>query len=168
MWNSGSASEPETGSAGQSSAPEQPTPTHTIKSAQNAKSGVPGAPSLHRAELPTKQSMRRRATPGTHGGDVSNRVSADAVGRRGPFPEGRLSTHFEKCCLSGKCTERGRAAGVSHTPTLMRPRRPGPKLNKSAKGCLTPFSELTVISKRPRRPGCEGQECREGRTWHGC
>ena len=29
--------------------------------------------------------MRRRATPGTHGGAVGNRVSADAVGRRSFF-----------------------------------------------------------------------------------
>ena len=50
----------------------QPTPTYKIKGAKNAKTGVQGAPSLHQADLPTEPPMRRRATPGTHGGDVGN------------------------------------------------------------------------------------------------
>jgi len=106
-------------------ATEQPTPKYKTNTAQDAKTGVPGAPSLHRADLPTKPSMRRRATPGTHGGDVSNRVSAHAVGRRGHFPEGRLSPEFWNACPSGKCAERGRSTVVGLTATLMRPRRPG-------------------------------------------
>jgi len=49
-------------------ATELPKPKYKINAAKNAKTGVPGAPSLHREELPTEPSMRRRATPGSHGG----------------------------------------------------------------------------------------------------
>ena len=91
-------------------ATEQPTQTREFNAAKNPKTGVRGAPSLHRAELPFKQSMRRRATPGTHGGDVSNRVMADAVGRRGHFSQGRCSPDFDSVALVGN----DRAGAVGH------------------------------------------------------
>ncbi len=71
---------------------------------------------LHRAELSIEPSWRRKSTPAIRGERAGNRVSADAVGRRGLFLEGRVSFRFQRCCPSGKCAERGRKS---------RPRRPG-------------------------------------------
>jgi len=44
------------------------------------------------------------------GDTLGNRVSAEAVGRRGRCPEGRSPLRFERCFPSGKRTERGREA----------------------------------------------------------
>jgi len=91
----------------------------------------------------------------TLGGHLSDGVSADGVGRRGHFLEGRFPPEFEPCCPSGKCTERGR----------LRPRRPGlengsrdsfRKLQPRPSG--TPFGRTSVaFSASPQR----GDRCYE-------
>ena len=91
------------------SASKQLTTKQNFNAAQDPKTGVPGAPSLHRAGLPTESSMRRRATPGTHGGDVGIRVMADAVGRRGRFPQGRPSPNVDSVAIEGNAP-----SGVAH------------------------------------------------------
>ncbi len=60
--------------------------------------------------LPARTPSRERLHLAILGDTLGKRVSANAVGRRGHFPEGRCSPVFEKGCPSGKCTERERPA----------------------------------------------------------
>ncbi len=79
----------------------KPTTTPNTKSTPLGRD-VPGATFFTgQAPRPTRrcEESRHRAIPG---GRLSNRVSANAVGRRGRFPEGRSSSRAEKCCPSGK------------------------------------------------------------------
>ena len=127
---------------------KQPTPTPKVKTTQNAKTGVPGALSLHRAELSTNPSMRRRATPGTHGEHLSNRLMADAVGRRGRFPEGRLPPDFRNQAPPGNAPSGDDRQSLSlRQPSAHATRFAGPSLS-----ARQPFG-LAPVPMRPRRPG---------------
>ncbi len=77
--------------------------------------GRAGSGLLHRAVLPKSVSLRRMPDRATLGERVSSRISANAVGRRGHFPEGRCSPDF--------CNEA--PPGNAPSGGAKRPRRPG-------------------------------------------
>ena len=69
--------------------------------------------SLHcsQGNLPTSVELRTMHRVAIHGARLNNRVSANAVGRRGPFPEGRFTPDTKRSPLR-EMTERGRACAV--------------------------------------------------------
>ncbi len=78
-----------------------------------------------KAALPTKTTLRERLHLAIHGGRVSNRVSANAVGRQGRSPEGRSPSRFLKCRPSGKGPSGSDRQSFEFTSVSMRSRRPG-------------------------------------------
>ncbi len=79
---------------------------------------------LHRAALPITPPLRRKPCRATRGERVGGQVSARAVGRRGPFPEGRSSFRLEKCCPSGKGPSGSDRHSSAFTTASKRSRRP--------------------------------------------
>ncbi len=94
---------------------------------------------------------RHRAT---HGGVVSNRVSADAVGRRGHFPQGRCSPDSYSVALEGNAPSGG----------AKRPRRPGLEAVRSARlrSCIVSLAaaSASVTESRPE-PLIQSVDCSE-------
>ncbi len=73
--------------------------------------------------------LSRRCEEGRHratlGAAVSNRVSADAVGRRGRFPEGRPPPQPEKCCPLREMHRAGAIGGPGIGSDLNAPPKAG-------------------------------------------
>ena len=73
--------------------------------------------------------LREKLCGAIRGERLSDRISADGVGRRGLFLKGRLPSRSQDCCPLRKRTERERSAVVWRTSTSMRSRRPGPGIS---------------------------------------
>ncbi|MCK5379678.1 MAG: hypothetical protein KAJ78_09745, partial [Acidobacteria bacterium] len=58
---------------------------------------VPYTPSSLRQVLRLGRTLREKACGATLGERPSGRISANAVGRRGLFPEGRTLSEFDRC-----------------------------------------------------------------------
>ena len=71
---------------------------------------VPGAAFFTRQTFKRQRRCEESRHRTIHGDTLSGRVSANGVGRRGPFLEGRLPFRFEKCCPSGKGSSGGAPA----------------------------------------------------------
>ena len=121
-------------------APDPEADDHPKIPEHPSQTGVRGAPSLHRAELPTKPSMRRRATPGSP--RRRRRQSSLGQRRRPPrsFSGGAVLSRILKCSPSRKCTERGRA---------QRPRRPGLEIRVRDSGRVSKQRQMRAPAADP-------------------
>ena len=121
-----------------------------------------GAPSLHRAELPPEPSMRRRATPGTHGGAVGNRVSANAVGRRSSFLRARVDISPDTPLRARRKDDAGAPEGCARRPGMERRKRDSRSQTRLYVGVGTHCypSSLSARSALPRT------EARIGWAYH--
>ena len=100
------------------------------------------------ADLPVTVSLRERLCGAIHGEGVRIRVSAEAVGRRGHFPEGRLPPNFRSQAPPGNAPSGGdRQSSRLRHPSAHATRFADPSL--SARQAFV----LASVPMRHRRPG---------------
>ncbi len=71
---------------------------HVGKQERYSPTGRAGSGLLHRAVFPKTVSVRRMPDRAPLGERVSSRISANAVGRRGYFPQGAVFLRIRPCC----------------------------------------------------------------------
>ncbi len=87
--------------------------------------GGAGSGLLHPAVLPEPVPLRRMPDRAPHGERAGNRVSGDAVGRRGHFSEGRFPLNFRHEAPPGNVPSGSDRQSFEFTQVLKRSRRPG-------------------------------------------
>ncbi len=98
---------------------------------------------FHQADIARQVPSRRMPDLAIHGEGVGNRASANAVGRRGHFAQGRCSPVFDPVALE---------ENVPSGDAPARPRRPGLEFrDRGRRGCGPGF-RITVAVFGPRTP----------------
>ncbi len=136
-----------------------PTPAFNPESARTPKRDVPGMAFFIRQAPPLTKPQRRMPCRAIHGNTLGDRASAEAVGRRGRFPEGRSAVVELTATFSPRYPLRGsepvgsatlRAGVGSYAPPKagVGKRGPEPGRRQESASRTPPRTRLTVTVRR--------------------